>query len=219
MKGFFKAVAALALLMVAPAVATAQPKTTAAAPGVTREFLLGRWTDNNNCAEAVDFLADGRFVTTAGAEGRWTLVGNRLTFIGNSTVTAVLTATGRDAITLTHADGTVGHSTRCATPGSTARRTMPPLPATPAAVLSMSRPFARNYLVGRWTDDGDCGTVIEFRADGSFIIPNGGGRWRLEGERLSFIGERTITARARAVGNGRVLLIYDDNSLGQSIRC
>jgi hypothetical protein len=96
---------------------------------------------------------------------------------------------------------------------------MPALPAGPAEAIAMSRPFGHDLLVGRWTDDGNCGNVIEFRSDGTFVLSDGGGRWRLEGERLSFIGERIITARARSVGRDRVILIYDDNSLGQSIRC
>jgi hypothetical protein len=47
----------------------------------------------------------------------------------------------------------------------------------------------RSYLVGRWTDDGDCTAVTEFRADGSFLYPWGDtGQWTLSGDRLTLAG-------------------------------
>lgn len=185
-------------------------------PAVTRDFLIGRWTDNGNCAEAVDFFADGRFRTTAGAEGRWTLEGSRLSFIGNSTVTATVHATSRNAITLTHPDGSVGSSTRC---GASRRIAMPPLPASAAEVLRIGGPVTAAYLIGQWTDEGDCGVAIHFFPDGRFTVPTGGGRWTLVGDQLSFIGQSTVSARVRAVGRDRILLIHSDGRLGQSMRC
>ena len=51
-------------------------------------------------------------------------------------------------------------------------------------------------------------------------MPGGtGGRWQLNREQLTFSAERSVTARARAVGNDRIILIHPDNSIGQSIRC
>jgi hypothetical protein len=208
------AIAAAAVLVGLAGQAAAQ------AGAVSRDFLIGRWTDTDNCSNAVDFYADGRFLTTGGASGRWVLENGRLSFIGNSTVTARIHSEGRNRIVLTHNDGSVGQSTRCPTPSAAAaRRTMPPLPATIADALAMSRPFAPQLLIGRWTDDGDCGNLIEFRANGEFITAAASGRWQLVGEQLSFIGDRTVTARARAVGNDRVLLIHPEGSLGQSVRC
>ena len=46
----------------------------------------------------------------------------------------------------------------------------------------------RAYMVGRWTDDGDCaaGSTTEFRADGSFLFPWGDtGQWTLAGDQLT----------------------------------
>ena len=44
----------------------------------------------------------------------------------------------------------------------------------------------RAYMVGRWTDDGDCTAVTEFRADGSFLYPWGDtGQWTLSGDQLT----------------------------------
>lgn len=194
-----------------PVAAVAQPATS-----VTRDFLVGRWTDDGNCSNAIDFLADGRFLLTAGGDGRWTLEGGRLTFIDNSTVTARVTRIDANTITLTHADGSVGRSTRCA---AAARLSMPPLPRNVDEVMRISQPASASQLIGRWTDDGDCGVVIVFRPDGGFTTPGGNGRWSMDGNRLSFIGESTVTAIARAVGNNRILLVHPDGSIGQSLRC
>ena len=194
-----------------------------AGPRLDSAYLLGRWTDRGDCVrDWVEFSSNGRFVTNGGAGGTWTLQGDQLTFIGQRTISARVRATGRDSITLTHPDGSVGSSTRC--PSGTAQQTgrrlpMPPVPATAAEVLAMSRPFNRQFLVGSWTDTGDCNLIIQFHANGRFTVPTGNGRWTLNGEQLSFIGSSTITARARAVGRNRILLIHRDGTIGQSLRC
>ena len=207
-------------LMSAAALFGAATSASAQAKPVAAEDVVGRWTDNNDCSNFVDFNADGSFVTNSGARGRWTLEGDRLTFVGNSTVSARIRMDGRDRIHLTHGDGSAGQSTRCPIPAGGGARALPPLPASIQAALAMSRPVGRAELFGRWTDSGDCGNSIEFVSDGRFLIAGGGsGRWRLEGEQLSFIGERTVTARVRAVGGDRILLIHPDGSLGQSLRC
>jgi hypothetical protein len=185
-------------------------------PAVTHSFLIGRWTDNGDCSNNVEFFADGRFVTSDGARGRWTIEGDRLSFVGNSTVTARVRATSRDAIELTHADGSTGGSTRC---GAARRIAMPALPATAAEILRIGTPVSRQMLIGRWTDSGDCGVAIDFFSDGRFTVPTGGGRWTLTGDQLSFIGSSTVTARVRAAGRDRILLIHGDGRLGQSVRC
>lgn len=215
------AAAATALLAVAPAAANPAgtiliaAATAAQGQPVDRAFLMGSWTDTNDCTNAVDFRADGTFLTTQGAQGRWTLEGDRLTFQGNSTVVARVQARDGDNITLTHPDGSVGASSRC---GS--RRTMPPLPATPAEALAMSQPLGSSQiLLGRWTDDGNCAVTITFAADGQFTVPTGRGRWTLVGERLTFTGATQVAARVRQVGRDRILLIHDNGTIGQSVRC
>lgn len=208
---------ALAALVIAasPMPATAQPSP---GPAVTHDFLYGRWTDTNDCSNGVDLHRDGRFVTTDGAQGTWRLEGGRMRFIGNSEVSPRIHATDRNTIILTHDDGTTGRSTRC--PAAAERRAMPPLPESEAEALRISRPIDRSFLLGVWTDDGDCSNNIHFLADGNFAISSGGnGSWTLSGERLRFTGASTITARARGVGNDRIILIHEDYSIGQSIRC
>ena len=216
------AAAAAALLPVStagagPAATTLMAAAAAQARTVDRAFLLGRWTDDGTCNDAIDFKADGTFVLFDGRRNRWTLQGDRLTFHGPNPITTRVQAPDGNTITLTHTDGSVGRSTRC--PQAT-RRTMPALPTTVAQALALSQPLLDNrFLIGTWTDTGDCGNVINFLADGRFTIASGSGRWSLVGERLTFHGERDIGSRARRVGQDRILLLHDDGSIGQSVRC
>jgi hypothetical protein len=62
-----------------------------------------------------------------------------------------------------------------------------PAPATenataPATAAAGAAP-TRDYVVGKWGEDGDCTLAIEFRADGSTDGPFG--NWNLEGNQLS----------------------------------
>jgi hypothetical protein len=62
-------------------------------------------------------------------------------------------------------------------------------PANAAADAGGSATLDRAYLVGRWTDDGDCTAVTEFRADGTFLYPWGDtGQWTLAGDQLTLAG-------------------------------
>jgi len=57
--------------------------------------------------------------------------------------------------------------------------------AAPAADGTLSR----DYLVGRWTNSGDCADAIEFRADGSMTGPFGeAAQWELRGDQLFMVG-------------------------------
>jgi len=77
-------------------------------------FLAGRWTDNGDCAAAVQFDLGGRFATHDGAAGRWTLNGDRLTMSGDSaTLTIQIVPIDRNAMNVVNADGSLGRSTRC----------------------------------------------------------------------------------------------------------
>ena len=64
-----------------------------------------------------------------------------------------------------------------------------PANSAAAAPAGGSTTLDRAYLVGRWTDDGDCSAVTEFRADGSFLYPWGDtGQWTLNGDQLTLAG-------------------------------
>ena len=213
------AVSAVKVAWAAALAACAWVRAAGAQVSVTRDFRDGRWSATGNCADNIDFYADGSFVTSGGARGSWVLQGDTLRFIGNSEVSARVHAPDSNSVILTHPDGSIGRSTRCSQPAAQ-RRSIPPLPASEAEALRISRPSDRSFLIGVWTDTGDCGENIRFNADGTFHISDGsGGRWTLTGERLSFIGTSTVTARARAVGHDRIILIHEDYSIGQSIRC
>jgi hypothetical protein len=100
----------------------------------------------------------------------------------------------------------------------------------PAAPRNAAPPAAaevrldRQFLIGRWTDDGDCGpdseTAIDFTPDGRFLAANSSiGLWRLEGDALTMTGERTITIRIVPVDHDTITVINPDGSLGRSTRC
>ncbi|MEA3041220.1 MAG: hypothetical protein QOC65_709 [Sphingomonadales bacterium] len=89
--------------------------------------------------------------------------------------------------------------------------------AAPAATSAV--PVTSAFLVGYWTDDGDCTNVIEFRPDGTFQAPSGTGLWMLTRDKLIFQGVRTVTARVQAPDPNTIILIHPDGSIGRSTRC
>jgi hypothetical protein len=204
--------AALAAAFGGPEAAFAQP---GAAIRVTPAFLIGRWTDDGNCSNTIEFFTDGSFAVSSGAVGRWSLQQDRLTFQGSSSITARAEATSPNRIVLHHGDGSVGQSTRCSVP----RVAMPAAPATAQAALAMGRLGSRAELLGRWTDTGDCTTAVTFFPGGGFLVPGGGGTWTFVGDRLTFTGQSVVSARLRFVGPDRILLIHDNRAVGQSMRC
>lgn len=94
-------------------------------------------------------------------------------------------------------------------------------PATnSAAPAAGSAQLSRQYLIGRWTDNGDCNNTITFAADGSFTVPGGGsGLWVLDGDQLTFQGSSTRTARVQATDANTIMLTHPDGSIGRSTRC
>ena len=79
---------------------------------LSREYLVGRWTEMDDCAEAAtEFRADGSFVFPWGDTGRWTLTGNRLSLSSN-TDALQLRAIDRDTLEVT-SPGRTYRSTRC----------------------------------------------------------------------------------------------------------
>jgi hypothetical protein len=90
---------------------------TSTGPGgirLDRTFMLGRWTDDNNCDKAVAFNQDGTFTNADGASaGLWNLDGNRLTLSGNRTISFQINPIDQNTITVVHDNGSLGRSTRC----------------------------------------------------------------------------------------------------------
>jgi len=79
----------------------------------------------------------------------------------------------------------------------------------------------RDYLIGRWSDDGNCGNSYEFAADGSFIAANGqSGNWTLDGDRLTVVGSTgSATIRVTPVDQNSMTGTGPDGALGTSTRC
>ncbi|HEX8654907.1 MAG TPA: hypothetical protein VF693_06770 [Allosphingosinicella sp.] len=92
-----------------------------------------------------------------------------------------------------------------------------PPDAAPAATSALA--ITSEFIVGYWTDDGDCTNVIEFRPDGTFQAPSGTGLWMLTLDKLIFQGVRMVTARVQAPDPNTIILIHPDGSIGRSTRC
>lgn len=211
---------ALSMPAVAHAAEQAQTRPKTQALRVSPQLLIGRWTDNGDCADFVEFAGNGQFTISSGGSGTWRLAGDRLTFTGASSVTVRVEPVSRDEVRLVQPDGSIGRSTRCPAARLAAGRvTMPPMPASVSAALA-GAPVSAAHLRGRWTDDGDCSNAVTFHPDGRFILPGGqAGRWSLAGDRLTFSGGSTRVSRVRRFGNDRIVLVHQDNSMGQSVRC
>lgn len=81
---------------------------------ITPALLIGSWTDNGNCNQAVEFLPDGTFRSFNGGGGQWQLDDGMLflTGQGGNTTLRLETTDGRTIMT-TNPNGTTGRSTRC----------------------------------------------------------------------------------------------------------
>lgn len=98
------------------------------------------------------------------------------------------------------------------------------LAALSAAPLAAQRvpPLTAAFLVGRWTDTGDCARYVIFRGDGTFRSYAGGeGTWRLAGDRLTLTPGRgrPSVLRATVVAQTRIAIVNPDGSRGTSERC
>lgn len=117
----FAAGAALIASAFAASAGYAQPGTNSGTgPGaihapVDRNFLIGSWSDQGDCAIAVAFVADGTFATAEGDGGVWNLDGDALTLTGaGGTRTVTIIPIDRDTMEVVGADGAHDRSTRCA---------------------------------------------------------------------------------------------------------
>ena len=110
MKKPVRLLAFLSLLAAAPPVAAEAPAGTVP---LDRAYLVGNWTDDNDCSNAIRFTAEGRFIAANGGVGEWALEGDRLTMSGNGTITVRLVPIDRDTLQVVNPDGSLGRSTRC----------------------------------------------------------------------------------------------------------
>ena len=96
----------------APAAAPATNASAGEGAALEPSFLVGRWTETDNCQETVEFRADGSFVFPWGEEARWELRGDVLAMVGNPQ-TIRLRVTGPDTMEATKASGNVRQWRRC----------------------------------------------------------------------------------------------------------
>jgi len=79
----------------------------------------------------------------------------------------------------------------------------------------------RDFLIGRWGDNGDCTKDIVLNADGSFRSYTGGeGVWSLEGNRMRMAGKaNTLEAQVELIDQNTIRVTNADGSVGTSQRC
>jgi peroxiredoxin len=78
----------------------------------------------------------------------------------------------------------------------------------------------RAFVVGRWSDRGDCTDWVEFASDGSFSSwDNVTGIWNLRDDRLTVTGARSISFQVAVVDENTLSATNQAGETGQSTRC
>lgn len=81
------------------------------------QMLVGTWGDNGDCTQHITLFGDGTFRLFDGGGGRWTLVGDQLTFFGaGGSYQQRVRWIDNNNVALTNPDGSVGRSQRCPSP-------------------------------------------------------------------------------------------------------
>jgi len=89
--------------------------TIAGPPTLDTNFLIGRWTDDGNCSNALEFTSNGTFIAADGGSGVWYVQGNQLTLSGPGGTQALqVNVIDQNTVSVTMPDGSAGGvSTRC----------------------------------------------------------------------------------------------------------
>lgn len=109
-----------------------------------------------------------------------------------STAALMLAACGGSAENATVANAAGEAGLNAAAAADTENEAAPALenaaaPVTAAApTASAGAAPTRDFIVGKWGENGDCTLAIEFRADGTMIGPFE--RWELNGAKLTMVG-------------------------------
>lgn len=83
-------------------------------------------------------------------------------------------------------------------------------------------PVDRAFLIGRWTDSGDCREAGQFQADGQYTNAAGTvAGWALEGDRLimTFAGAAPRALQVSALDQNTLNVVNPDGSRARSMRC
>ena len=146
---------------------------------------------------------------------------HRTTILGLAMAMAALSACNRAATNETA--NSSGNAT-AAPANATADAGTKPAPVAPpetaaAAPAGGGATLDRTFLVGRWTDDGDCSAVTEFRGDGSFLFPWGDtGQWTLNGDQLTLSGNSS-PFRVRVIDRNTIERTGAGGSPHRATRC
>ena len=96
----------------------------------------------------------------------------------------------------------------------------------PAAYAQLGRGSAqravdREFLIGTWSDQGDCSTTVAFTADGGYATADGAeGQWSLAGDTLTLSGEAGATRLTIIpIDRNTMEVIGEDGSHDRSTRC
>lgn len=78
-----------------------------------------------------------------------------------------------------------------------------------------------NFLIGTWSDSGDCSTTVLFTADGGYATADGAeGQWALAGDQLTLSGEAgATTLTIIPIDRNTMEVIGEDGSHDRSTRC
>ena len=87
----------------------------------------------------------------------------------------------------------------------------------PAARVAVDREF----LIGSWSDAGDCSTSVAFAPDGAYATADGAeGQWELTGDTLTLSGEGGATTLTIVpIDHNTMEVIGEDGSHDRSTRC
>ncbi len=100
--------------------------------------------------------------------------------------------------------------------------------AGPAAYaqLAQSEPPAagvavnRDFILGSWSDAGDCSTTIAFTADGVYTTGDAEGQWSLSGDTLTLTGEAgATTLTIIPIDRNTMEVVGEDGAHDRSTRC
>ncbi len=79
----------------------------------------------------------------------------------------------------------------------------------------------RNFIIGTWSDTGDCSTTVAFTPDGGYATADGAeGQWSLSGDTLTLSGDAgATTLTIIPIDRDTMEVIGEDGSHDRSTRC
>jgi len=77
------------------------------------------------------------------------------------------------------------------------------------------------FMIGRWTDDGNCDHAVDLMAGGRFVTADGGeGEWEMRDDVLVLTGPGgSLAMRVVPVSRDSVTVVNQDGRIGRSTRC